>query len=231
MKTQAVAFLEDFPGCFQTRFERCGLVFLRPDERIRIHGPRDEDIAFWNFRQMIDVSGFGFNLQDHFFAEGMADKAFIQARQPVKCEAIGEFSRAHPEKAPGLALDQGVYLPGNILDIHVDRDERDIQIILKDAIGAVERAVRLRVQDPVPAAKIIRSRGGAGFKEGALKVREPKFSLSGAEGRFFDAPEEGVLVGHDRDGDPPKGPQDVFGERRPRGTFIQIDMVDLGNLF
>jgi hypothetical protein len=128
-------------------------------------------------------------------------------------------------------LDQGVDLPGNILDIYIDRDQRDIQIILKDAIGAVERAVGLGVQDPVPAAEIIRSRGGAGFKEGPLKVREPKFSLPGAEGCFFDLPEKGILVGHDRDGDPPKCPQDVLGQRRTCGTFIQIDMFDRRDLF
>jgi hypothetical protein len=117
------------------------------------------------------------------------------------------------------------------LDIHIDRDERDVQIILQDAIGAVERAVGLGVYDPVAAAKVIRPRGGARFEEGPFEVREPEFFLAGGERYFFDLPEKGVLVRHDHDRDAPEGPQDALGKRRPRGIFIQINMVDPGNLF
>lgn len=89
----------------------------------------------------------------------------------------------------------------------------------------------LRVQDPVPAAKIIGACGGAGLEKGSLKVRKPKFFFAGAQGHFFDLPEKGVLVGHERNRDAPEGFQDPPGKRRPRGIFIQIDVVDLEGLF
>lgn len=126
-----------------------------------------------------------------------------------------------------MARKEGGDLPGDRGCVHIDRDQRDVQIILKDAIGAVQRAVSLCVQVPVSATKIIRSGGGAGFEEGALKVREPKFFLPGGERCFFDVPEKGVFVGDDRHRDGPEGSQDASGERCSHGFFIQVNMVDL----
>ena len=180
---------------------------------------------------MIDRHGLGLDLQDHFFTEDVADQTFIKPRQWVEREAVGQFPRAHPKKAFGLTCDQGIDLPGNIFNVHIDRDDRHIQIILQDAISAVERAVGLGVEVLVTAAKIIRSCCGAGFEEGTFKVREPEFFLAGAEGCFFDSLEKSVLVRHNRDRDAAEGSQDALGQRRPRGIFIQINMIDLGDLF
>ena len=180
---------------------------------------------------MINRDGLGLDLQNHFFAEDVADKAFIESRESVESEAVRQFSRAHPEKSSRLTFDQGVDLFGNASDIHIDCDERDIQIILKNTIGTVERAVGLRVEDPVSAAKIIRPSSRAGFQEDALKIREPKFLLARGEGRFSDIPEKSVLVFYYRDRDAPEGLQNALGKRRHCGILIQIDMIDLRNLF
>lgn len=231
MKAQAITFFEGLRGRLEPRLQRRGLMFLGPDERVGIEGPRDEDVASGDLRQVIDPDSFGLDLQDHFPAEGVADQAFIQMRQRVEREAVRQFSRAHPEKTPGLALDQGVDLAGDISDVHIDRDQRDVQIILQDAVGAVERAVGLRVQVPVPATKVIRPRGGAGLQESPLEIRKPEFFLAGGERCFFDIPEKSVLVCDKRDRDAAEGPQDAPGQGRASGICIQINMIDLRDLF
>jgi len=231
MKAQAIAFFEDLADRVQSRRKGRGLVFFRPDERVGIHRPGDKHIAFRDLRQVIDRNGLGLDLEDHFFPEDVAYQALIQSRETVEGETVGQFSRAHPEKTAGVACDQGIDLPWNISGIYVDRDERDIQIILQDAIGAVERAVGLRVEDPVLAAKVIRSRGRTGLQEGPLEICEPEFFLAGGEGRFSDVPEKGVLVFYERDRNAAESPQDAFGERRLCGIFFKINMIDLGNLF
>ena len=89
----------------------------------------------------------------------------------------------------------------------------------------------LCVEGPVLAAKVIRSRGGAGFEERAFKFCEPKLFLSGVQGRLFNVAEKSFFVVDPGDGDAAESPEDALGKRRMHGIFIQIDMIDLGNLF
>ena len=163
---------------------------------------------------MSDQIRLCFDLEDQPFLEGLLDQEFIEVGHCVECQAVGEFSGAHPEKTSRTACDEFVDLPEDGLNVRVDRDQGNGQIVLKNAISAIQRAVGLGINGPIAAAEIIRAGARAGFQEIALKAGEPELFLSGSEGYLSDIFKEGFFIRDDRDRDAFKLAEDAAGERR-----------------
>ena len=231
MKAEAVAFPDGGGRRFQAFFERSTFELLGPDKIFRVEGPGDHDIAFRDVGEMSDEVGFCFDLKDHFFLEGMADQVFIEVRDRVKGEAVGQFAGPHAEEAVRCFCDERVDFPGDIFNIHVDRDQRNIEIILENAISAIQRAVGLGIDCPIAAAKILRARGGAGFEEIAFEPGDPETFFSGRKRHFFKASEEGFFVRDERDRDALQLLQNAAGEGRGFGCTIKENAFYAGVFF
>jgi len=120
---------------------------------------------------------------------------------------------------------------GNIPSVHIDREERSVQVVLEDTVRAIERAVGLGVQDPVAATKVFGPGGGAGLEEIALEPGDPEVFLAGAERCFYGVPEEGLFVRDDRDWDPLELLQDTAGEGTGLGGPVEENAVNFKDVF
>jgi len=180
---------------------------------------------------MPDKIGLGLDLKDHFPFQGVADQLFIKMGEWIQREAVREFARAHAEQTVRLALDQGVNFLENAFDICIESEKRDIEIVLQDTVGTIQRAMGLGVDGPVLAAKVIRAGSRAGFEERSFETRDPEVSFARTEGHFFKIMLEPFLAADKRDRHPAEIFKDLSGQRKLGGLLIQVNMLDFEGLF
>ena len=70
-------------------------------------------------------------------------------------QAIGEFPCSQPKEGLTIAGEKGVYFLKKIIPVGVKGEEWIIKISLKDAVGAIHRAIGDGVDYMVPAADMV----------------------------------------------------------------------------
>ena len=144
----------------------------------------------------------------------------------IENQGIAEFPCSDAKKPVVFFIQKVVELPPEITGIRMHCDQGIGQIELQDAIGAVQGAVEIGVDDKVVAAEIGGS-AGAGFDKIPLLLGDQHvlFSLTERIPSFFKMSDDIAGIGDNLNRNVGQFFQDPFGERQCQALFINENFI------